>query len=68
MKADYQANPFLRRKSSISPLAKYISSKIFTLLLMVTASVLLIILIGNFGGHIDEMVEGENPTICGTSN
>lgn len=59
IKTDYQTNPFSQRKSIISPLAKYLGGKIFSLLLMVTMSVLLVILIGNFGGHIDEMVEGE---------
>lgn len=47
------------QSSAFVNLSKYIIRKIFSLVLMVTLSVLLIILIGNFGGYIDEMVRGE---------
>lgn len=38
---------------------RYLAIKLVTLFMMVVVSVLLIILIGNFGGYIDKMVMGE---------
>ncbi|MFN2143822.1 MAG: ABC transporter permease subunit, partial [Anaerolineales bacterium] len=64
-----QTNPAAgppRSQTALS-LIKYLSTKLVTLFLMVTSSVLLIILIANFGGYIDKMVKAEIDFAVGQS-
>ncbi len=64
-----QSNPVSGNPKSRTALSliKYLSTKILTLILMVSVSVLLIILIANFGGYIDKMVKSEIDFAVGQS-
>ena len=56
---DGQRKTFLPQSNFLRQAAGYFGKKVFALFIIVFVSVLLIILISNFGGYIDKMVMGE---------